>query len=125
MSVRTSYDFTVGQAVTVSRGVISLLAGQAGRVAAVDREKNTVTVTGYASGTDNQIAVTFTPNWLTPVTREALGDNEIGRWVTFIGQDGTSRPVTFLGYTATGQAYYVEGHVDLKVTLADNIAITN
>ena len=124
--IRSAHDFTVGQAVNISSKVNSVLAGKPGRVSSINLEKNTVSVIATAHGSTAERVVEFSPLWLTPLTTaDSFGDGDVGRWVTLVGQDGTSRPVTFVGKSGVGGAYYIEGHVELRHTFADNIAITN
>ena len=121
MATRHIYsDFTVGQAVLISKKVLSVAAGLPGRVTSIDPKNNTVRVIVDGYGSKD-----FDASWLTPLKTPRFEAHEVGRWATLVGQDGSSRPVTFLGYEPSGNALYTEGHVTLSVTLADNIHITN
>lgn len=110
--------FTVGQVVKIHKSVLSAAAGKPGRVTSIDKDENEIHVIVDGKG------YTFWAGWLTPLSTPKFESHEYGRWVTLVGQDGTSRPVTFIGYNH-GEALYIEGHVDIRSTLADNIAITN
>ena len=115
----TYADFTVGQVVKIHRKVLSAAAGKVGRVTSVSADENEVSLIVDGKG------YTFWTGWLTPLSTPAFESHEAGRWVTLVGQDGSSRPVTFLGYEPSGHARYAEGHITMSVTLAENIAITN
>lgn len=122
---RTAEDFRTGQAVRIHGAVDSPLAGKLARVTSVDHHLSIVTVVsdGKTGG--------FDPIWLRPAKTaedmrvQAPCENFLrpGALLTFIGQDGSQRPVTFIGYSGTNEALYAEGHITIRVTLADNIAI--